>query len=85
MGGRYLQKVRTHGDTLFMAAYNAQDNSLYDSLYVVKGNGQEGIVHDCGKRIREVLMFDGNPGNKKDKAFMERIADYAKSHHCIVR
>lgn len=85
VGGRYLQKVRTHGDTLFMAAYNAQDNSLYDSLYVVKGNGQEGIVHDCGKRIREVLMFDGNPGNKKDKAFMERIADYAKSHHCIVR
>lgn len=85
VGGRYLQKVRTHGDTLFMAAYNAYDNSLYDSLYVVKDKRRHGIVHDCGKHIREVLMFDGDPKNKKDKAFMERIATYAKSHNCIVK
>lgn len=83
VGGRYLQKVRTHADTLFMSTYDAYDNSLYDSLYVVKRRGRSAL-HDCGRRIREKLVFDGNPDNKKDKAFMDRIEAYAKTHNCIV-
>ncbi len=84
VGGRYYQKVRSHADTLFMTTYNALDGSLYDSLYVVKTGGKVS-VHDCGAHIREVLQYDGDPDNGKDQAFMQRIREYGKRHHCIVK
>ena len=74
-GSRYYQTVRTHGDTLFMAAYDATTHALYDSLFVVK-TATSTLLHDCGMDIPEKIEFTPSPGNKKDAAFAERIKAY---------
>ena len=76
-GSRYYQKVRTHGDTLFLTARDANDGSLYDSLYIVKQGSSIQLV-DAGKDIPEKIEFTPNPNNKKDVAFAERIKEYKK-------
>ena len=43
-GSRYYQKVRTHGDTLFLTAIDANTQALVDSLYIEKNSHT--IIHD---------------------------------------
>lgn len=76
-GSRYYQKVRTHGDTLFLSAADAYAGTCYDSLYIVKRDG-ESLLIDVGKDIPEVITFTPAPGSKKDAAFAERIQEYKK-------
>lgn len=71
-GSRYYQKVRTQGDTLFLTAWDANEGTLYDSLYIVKCGTSTHLV-DGGKNIPEKLTFIPDPNNKKDVAFAERI------------
>ena len=78
-GSRYFQKVRTHGDTLFLAAYDANDGTLYDSLYIKKNSPSDAVrLTDCGKDIPERITFTPEPNNDKDAAFAERIEEYKK-------
>ena len=43
-GSRYYQKVRTHGDTLFLTAIDANTQTLVDSLYIEKNSHT--IIHE---------------------------------------
>lgn len=74
-GSRYYQKVSTHGDTLFMTAYDAVSGALYDSLQIRKqGEGAE--VLDFAQSIPEVITFSPDPNSRKDRQFAERIQAY---------
>ena len=79
-GSRYYQKVCTHGDTLFMTARDANDGTLYDSLYIVK-DGTSTLIVDGGKNIPERITFTPDPASKKDVAFAERIKEYKQRKH----
>lgn len=71
--------MRTHGDTLFLAAYDANDGTLYDSLYIQKNSPSDAVrLTDCGKDIPERITFTPEPNNDKDAAFAERIEEYKK-------
>ena len=79
ISGRYYQTVNVHGDTLAMAAYDANTHALYDSLMIVM-NPVKGFtwrpVIDLGKDIPENMDFTPDPANKKDRKFADRIRDY---------
>lgn len=77
-GSRYYQKIRTAGDTLFVAAYDALDHTLYDSLQVVK-RGQHIEVMDLGQSLSERITFTPRPGKASDAAFAERIRVYQET------
>ena len=79
-GSRYYQKVQTKGDTLFLTAWDANEETLYDSLLIVNTQGTK-VVKDCGKDIPEKLTFTPDPDNKKDVAFAERIKEYKQRKH----
>jgi hypothetical protein len=79
-GSRYYQMVRTRGDTLFLTAWDANEGTLYDSLYIVKRGANTQVV-DAGKDIPEKLTFTPDPHNKKDVAFAERIKAYKRRKH----
>lgn len=74
-GSRYYQKVRTNQDTLFLTATDANDGTLYDSLYIVKRGSMVKLM-DEGKDIPEKIEFTPAPDSKKDAAFAERIQAY---------
>lgn len=76
-GSRYYQTVRTHADTLFLAAYDAFTHSLYDSLLIVKREDMARVI-DLGQDIPERIHFTPNPNNRKDVAFAQRIEAYKK-------
>ena len=76
-GSRYYQTVRTHADTLFLAAYDAFTHSLYDSLLIVKREDMARVI-DLGQDIPERILFTPNPNNRKDVAFAQRIEAYKK-------
>lgn len=76
-GSRYYQRIYTHGDTLFMVAYDAQEGTRYDSLYVVKTAAGTTLT-DAGQEIQERITFTPASGNVKDAAFAERINNYKK-------
>ncbi|MBO4804212.1 MAG: metallophosphoesterase family protein [Muribaculaceae bacterium] len=78
ISGRYYHTVAVNGDTLTMAAYDANTHALYDSLLIIGG----GIRHvvDLGKDIPENLDFTPDPSNKKDRKFAERIEEYKRTH-----
>ena len=79
-GSRYYQKVHTKGDTLFITAWDANEGTLYDSLYIINSKGTK-MLKDCGKDIPEKIEFTPNPDNKKDVAFAERIQEYKQRKH----
>ena len=79
-GSRYYQKVHTKGDTLFLTAWDANEGTLYDSLYIINSRDTK-VVKDCGKDIPEKLTFTPNPNNKKDVAFAKRIQEYKQRKH----
>lgn len=79
-GSRYYQKVHTKGDTLFLTAWDANEGTLYDSLYIINCRDTK-VVKDCGKDIPEKLTFTPNPNNKKDVAFAKRIQEYKQRKH----
>ena len=72
-GSRYYQQVRSSGDTLFVTAYDAITNALYDSLAITKSH-----VLDYGLNIPEKIDFTPVPGNKKDMKFVKRIEEYKR-------
>ena len=74
-GSRYYQKVSTHGDTLFMTAYDAVSGMLYDSLQIQK-QGHQTTVVDLAQSIPEVITFIPDVNNRKDCQFAERIQTY---------
>lgn len=79
-GSRYYQKVQTRGDTLFLTAWDANEGTLYDSLYIVK-QGSSTLLVDKGKDIPEKITFTPDPNNNKDVAFAERIQEYKHRRH----
>ncbi len=83
ISSRYYQTINIHGDTLEMAAYDANTQALYDSLMIimnpVKGFGWRPVI-DLGKNIPENLDFTPDPANKKDRKFAERIQEYVNRH-----
>lgn len=74
-GSRYYQQIRIHGDTLTMNAYDAIDNSLYDSVDIIKSDKGNIKLNDRGQNIPEKLIFQSN-GSKKEEAFRMRIEEY---------
>ena len=56
-GSRYYQQIRIHGDTLTMNAYDAIDNSLYDSVDIIKSDKGNIKLNDGGQNIPEKLIF----------------------------
>ena len=79
IAGRYYQTVSIHGDTLEMAAYDANTQALYDSLMIITNPVKEYgwcPVIDLGTDIPENLEFTPDPANKKDRKFAERIKEY---------
>ena len=72
-GSRYYQHVRSSGDTLFVTAYDAITNALYDSLAITKSH-----VLDYGLNIPEKIDFTPVPDNKKDMKFVKRIEEYKR-------
>ena len=83
ISSRYYQTISVHGDTLAMAAYDANTHALYDSLMIVVNpvkNYQLRPVIDLGKDIPENMDFNPDPNNKKDRKFVERINEYKKTH-----
>ena len=83
ISSRYYQTVTIHGDTLAMAAYDANTHALYDSLMIVVNPVKEykwRPVVDLGKDIPEYLEFTPDPTNKKDRKFAERIEEYKTAH-----
>lgn len=76
-GSRYYQTVRTHADTLFLAAYDAFTHSLYDSLLIVKREDMARVI-DLGQDIPEHIHFTPDLNNRKDVAFAQRIEAYKK-------
>jgi predicted MPP superfamily phosphohydrolase len=79
-GSRYYQMVRTRGVTIVLTAWDANEGTLYDSLYIVKRGANTQVV-DAGKDIPEKLTFTPDPHNKKDVAFAERIKAYKRRKH----
>ena len=83
ISSRYYQTVTIHGDTLAMAAYDANTHALYDSLMIVVNPVKDykwRPVVDLGKDIPENMDFTPDPGNKKDRKFAERIEEYKTAH-----
>lgn len=78
-GSRYYQKVLTHNDTLFLTARDVNNDTLYDSLFIVKKKDFKLLV-DEGKKIPEKIEFTPDPNNKKDVDFAERIKEYKQKH-----
>lgn len=79
----YYQTVTILGDTLAMAAYDANTHALYDSLLIVMDpdkNFRWRPVRDLGTDIPENLNFTPDPTNKKDAKFAKRIEEYKKNH-----
>jgi len=79
ISSRYYQTVAVRGDTLTMAAYEVYSHTLYDSLQIVK-HGNRVEIADHGRDIPEYMEYTPQPGNKKDGAYAERIADYKRRH-----
>ncbi|MBQ0022056.1 MAG: metallophosphoesterase [Prevotellaceae bacterium] len=80
ISSRYYQMVRTHGDTLSYAAYDAPSHSLYDSLLVVKRANKKPKVVDLGRSILECMTFKGDMNKSRDKDFYNRIMEYCSKH-----
>lgn len=83
ISGRYYQTVTFSGDTLTMAAYDANTHALYDSLMIVMNPDKHFIwrpVVDLGMDIPENLDFTPDTDNKKDRKFAERIREYVNRH-----
>ncbi|MBR6431953.1 MAG: serine/threonine protein phosphatase, partial [Muribaculaceae bacterium] len=78
ISSRYYQTVTVYGDTLAMAAYDADTHALYDSLIIIDGSPRMFI--DYGMDIPENLDFIPDPNNKKDQQFAKRIEEYKKTH-----
>lgn len=81
ISSRYYQTVNIHGDTLEMAAYDANTHALYDSLLIVVSPVKAHLVVDQGKDIPENLDFTPDPNNKKDQKFAARIQEYLNRRH----
>jgi len=81
ISSRYYQTVNLHGDTLEMAAYDANTHALYDSLLIVVSPVKAHLVVDQGKDIPENLDFTPDPNNKKDQKFAARIQEYLNRRH----
>ena len=79
ISSRYYQTVDIVGDTLTLAAYEVYGKTLYDSLRIVK-SGDNTFIADYGRSIPEYMEYTPEPGNKKDHAFAERVADYKRQH-----
>ena len=79
ISSRYYQTVDIVGDTLTRAAYEVYGKTLYDSLRIVK-SGDNTFIADYGRSIPEYMEYTPEPGNKKDHAFAERVADYKRQH-----
>ena len=83
ISSRYYQTISVHGDTLTMAAYDANTHALYDSLMIVVNPVKKlkwRPVIDLGKDIPENLEFTPDPDNEKDRKFAERIQEYINAH-----
>ena len=83
ISSRYYQTVTVYGDTLAMAAYDANTHALYDSLLIVMDpdkNFSWRPVRDLGQDIPENLDFTPDPTNKKDAKFAKRIEEYVNLH-----
>ena len=79
ISSRYYQVVNIHADTLTLSAYEVYNNTLYDSLRIVK-EGTNTRITDFGRQIPEYLEFTPDASNKKDRAYAERIEEYKKQH-----
>ena len=81
ISSRYYQVVDVHADTLTIATYEVYGHTLYDSLQIVKPTSTaRPQVIDLGRAIPEYMEYTPVPGNKKDKAYAERIEDYKRRH-----
>ena len=80
LSSRYYQTVRVKGDTLQMAAYDAYNHQLYDSLLIVKSSQGTTRVVDLARHIPEKMDFQPRPDSKKDMKFAKRIKDYCDRH-----
>ncbi len=80
ISSRYYQAVRIAGDTLALSAHDARTHALYDSLLVVKHGARAAEIVDLGSGIAENMTYTPRPGNRKDRAFANRIADYMRRH-----
>lgn len=77
-GHQYYQTICVSGNTLALRTYDAHTHALYDAIDIVKGEHDQSIIVDRAKNIPERLDFQARPGNKKDAAFAQRIADYKR-------
>ena len=80
ISSRYYQIVTIHGDTLAMAAYDANTQALYDSLMIVVSPMKVHLVSDLGKDIPEYMHYKPDLNNKKDRKFAKRIQEYVSRH-----
>lgn len=77
-GHAYYQSICVSGNTLSLRTYDAHTHELYDAVDIVKGEHDHATIIDHAQQWPERLDFTPRPGNKKDAAFAQRIADYKK-------
>lgn len=77
-GHQYYQSICVSGNTLSLRTYDAHTQELYDAVDIVKGEHDQATIVDRAQNIPERLDFQPHPGNKKDAAFAQRIADYKR-------
>ncbi len=80
ISSRYYQTVRIFGDTLSLATYEVYNNTLYDSLNIVKLENAPAHIDDFGKNIKEYLEYSPPSNKSKYRKFQECIEEYKKKH-----
>ena len=81
ISSRYYQIINVASDTLSIAAYDLNDDELYDSISIIKSDiDKRGMIIDHAFNIPENMTFSPRPGNKKDNDYEERILEYIKNH-----
>ena len=80
ISSRYYQTIHISADTLSLATYEVYNNTLYDSLDIIKPDESCPRIEDYGKNIKEYMEYTPVPNSSKSKRFMERIEEYKKKH-----
>ncbi len=80
ISSRYYQTISLSSDTLTLATYEVYNNTLYDSLSIIKPDNAPVHIEDYGKNIKEYMEYTPVPNSSKSQRFYKRIQDY-KQHH----
>lgn len=80
ISSRYYQTVRLAGDTMALATYEVYNNTLYDSLNIIKHDTLPVRIEDFGKNIKEYLEYTPPSDRSKYRKFQQRIEEYKQKH-----